>query len=233
MHKERLAQEIKVKKYLKACLLMTMSLVLANCGKAKDDELTNKIDGFSVLSGSCPSAEGTQDKATVFQGSCVASFNVIPPNSKSAYSIESKINLKQIGAYYQINLNSDNQAFNNGARIRFTKITDSVAQATVQLNNATPGTVASYQMRFVDANDIQVIGTIIPSSTNTRIVFWNMKDAPYTNSNMLFDSWNAGHFTNNMQVSPSEIMSGVIRGFMMQDAILMHAIFPETATIPL
>lgn len=224
-----------MKKWIPGAIALVLSLALVNCGPKKEetDESMAKIDPFTVDSGSCSKVTNEETKTTLYDGSCQGTFQTIPGSEHTAYSFEVRVNLRVIGSYFQLNLNSINKNYTSGAQIRFNKIGDNATSATVRLNNSALGTVTSYLMSRVDPNDIRITGTIQPTASGTRIVVWNMKDTTsFTVSTALFDSTNPGHFNGGTAVNPSEVMAGLFRGFNMNNTVLHHALFLDTA-IPL
>lgn len=209
---------------LTVCLTASL-LTLTHCGPKKEDETSkNSVAPFSVDSGSCPEVTDAISQQKVFEGSCKASVLTIPKSERSNFSVELKFNLKLDGAYFQVHLDSTTKQFLNGALIRFRR-TGNATEATVSLNNMTLGTVRADQMHYVNPNDVQIVGTIMPTNSGTRVLFWNLGNSPYTSANVLFDSTNPGHFTNNSAVTPNELMTGLFRGFWMQDTVLSHIKF--------
>ena len=224
-----------MKKWMFAAPVLVLALGLTNCGKKaeEDEEKMNKIDIFTVDSGSCPKITNEETKAILYDGTCQGTFQTIPANEKAAYSFEFRLNLRLIGSSFQLNLNSINKNYTSGAHIRLVKVGETAAQVSVFMNNSNTGVVTSFQTSRLDPNDLRLMGTIIPSNTGTRLLLWNMKDisGAYTTGNAFLDSANAGHFSDGVAVGLGEIMNGLFRGFSMSNTVLLHAAFIENSVL--
>lgn len=217
-----------MKKFFLVISSAVLAIALTHCGKKADVESENKVSEFTVDSGNCPASQDNENADPTYIGSCQATFTTIPGSEHTNFSFELKAMLQANNSFFQLNLNSQTKTYANGAQIRLRRV-DNTVEASIRFNASGWHTVTTYQMRFVDPNNIQVAGTIIPTDTSTRLIVWNLGDTP---SNALFDSNQPGHFTNGLTAGTTEVMPGLFRGFTMQAAVLKHIQFLSTAILP-